>query len=35
MVQEDPNEWLFDVGGWVILGAVALGWVALAQAQLK
>jgi hypothetical protein len=33
--QDEDNEWMYDAAGWVILGVVAFGWVALARAQMK
>ena len=32
--QGSEHDYLYDIGGWVILGAFAVGWVMLARNNL-
>ena len=32
-VQEDPNEYMYSIGGWVVLVMIATGWLAMAKAS--
>ena len=34
-VTKIDNEYMYDIGGWVILGVLAVGWIILARQNMQ